>query len=180
MYFNMYIHVKLQFREKMSHNRNLDLTGTGSCASFNLRRTARAVTRMFDMALQESGMRSTQFSILVGIMKSQPVSIGALAEVLIIDPTTLTRSLRLLQKEGFITISNRAEMRQRFLKITGKGERALARSLPAWRKVQQRFVTTVGAEQWKGLRNGLEELAHTITAFEEPSKDTQARKPTSF
>src|SRR5437773_2148807 len=98
MYFNMHIHVKLQFREKMSPNRNLDLTGTGSCASFNLRRTARALTR----------------------------------------------------------------------------------SLPAWRKVQQRFVTTVGAEQWKGLRNGLEDLAHTITAFEDPSKDTQARKPTSF
>ena len=71
-------------------------------------------------------------------------------------------------------------MRQRFLKITGKGERALARSLPAWRQVQQRFVTTVGAEQWEGLRNGLEEIAHTIAAFEEPSKDTQAGKPTNF
>ena len=63
----------------------LDLTGTGYCASFNFRRTARAVTQLYDAALQESGIRSTQFAILVGIAKNQPVSIGALAEVLIID-----------------------------------------------------------------------------------------------
>ena len=140
----------------------LDLTGTGYCASFNLRRTARAVTRAYDTALQETGMRSTQFAILVGIAKNQPVSIGALSEVLIIDSTTLTRSLRLLCKEGLITISNRSSMRQRFLALTERGERALARSLPAWRTVQERLVSTVGTEQWNDLRSKLESLAHTV------------------
>jgi len=62
----------------------------------------------------------------VGIAKHQPVSIGALAEVLTIDQTTLTRSLRLLQKEGLITISERSTMRQRFLTIAPKGARTLA------------------------------------------------------
>src|SRR5215467_13882428 len=123
----------------MPRTGNLDLTGTGYCASFNLRRTARAVTRAYDAALEETGMRSTQFTILVGIAKNQPVSIGSLAEVLVIDPTTLTRSLRLLAKEWRITISNRSIMRQRFLSLTHKGERALARSLPAWRKVQEKL-----------------------------------------
>ena len=78
----------------------LDLTGTGYCASFNFRRTARAVTRLYDVALQDSGVRSTQFALLVGIAKNQPVAMGDLADVLMIDPTTLTRSLRLLQKEA--------------------------------------------------------------------------------
>lgn len=148
----------------MPHRRNLDLTGTGYCASFNLRRTARAVTQVYDAALQQTGMRSTQFAILVGIAKKQPVSIGALAGVLIIDPTTLTRSLQRLQKEGLITISKRSAMRQRFVALTDKGERALAWSLPAWRKVQERFVSTVGAEQWNDLRNKLENLAHLLIA----------------
>src|SRR4029077_16691177 len=92
----------------------LDLNGTGSCASFNFRRTARAVTQLYDGALQESGLRSTQFAILVGIAKTQPVSIGALAKIVTIDQTTLTRSLRLLKKEGFVAISGRSAMRQRF------------------------------------------------------------------
>jgi DNA-binding MarR family transcriptional regulator len=160
----------------MPRTANLDLTGTGYCASFNLRRTARAVTRAYDAVLQETGMRSTQFAILVSIAKNQPVSIGALADLLIIDPTTLTRSLGLLRKEGLISISNRSTRRQRFLTLTGKGERALARSLPAWRKAQERLVSTVGAEPWNDLRSKLEELAHTVVGMDGPSKDTFSAK----
>src|SRR5580692_11550223 len=98
----------------------LDLSGTGYCASLNFRRTARAVTQLYDAALQESGVRSTQFAILVGIAKNQPVSIGTLGEVLIIDRTTLTRSLQLLKKGRLIKISERKRMRQRFLALTPK------------------------------------------------------------
>jgi len=152
----------------------LDLHGTGYCASFNFRRTARAVTRLYDMALQESGLRSTQFAILVGIAKNQPVSIGALAAVLVIDSTTLTRSVRLLQKEGLVALSNRATMRQRFLTITAKGEHTLARSLPAWRKAHERFVATIGSEYWVELRSELERLAHVAMNLEKPENETPA------
>lgn len=149
----------------------LDLSATGYCGSFNFRRTARAITRMYDMALQECGIRSTQFSILVGIAKNQPVPIGALAEVMIIDRTTLARSLRLLQKDGLIVISNRATMRQRFLTLTAKGERTLERSLPAWRKMHEQFVATVGSEYWMDLRNELEKLAHVALELEKPKQE---------
>src|ERR1700693_3155817 len=138
---------------------NLDLTGTGYCASLNFRRTSRIVTRMYDTAMQESGVRSTQFAILVGIAKLQPVAMGTLAKVLRLDSSTLTRSLRLLQKEGMIEISKRAAMRRRFLKLTRPGEKALQRSLPLWRAAHARFVATVGAEYWLKLRNELETIA---------------------
>jgi DNA-binding MarR family transcriptional regulator len=157
-----------------ARDRTLDLSGTGYCASFHLRRTARAVTRMYDAALQETGMRSTQFSILVGIAKHQPVAIGALADVLILDPTTLTRSLRLLEKEGLITISERSTMRQRFLTMTPKGERALERSVAAWRKAHKRFLATVGPENWDEMRSELEKLAQVVVELEEPRKDDSA------
>lgn len=152
----------------------LDLHGTGYCASFNFRKTARAVTRLYDAALQESGIRSTQFAILVGIAKEQPVSIGVLADVLVMDGTTLTRSLRLLQKEGLIAISSRATMRQRFLTVTTKGEQVLARSLPAWRKAQEQFVARIGSQHWMDLRNELERLAHVATDLQKPRKEATA------
>jgi len=148
----------------------LDLNGTGYCASFNFRRTARAVTRLYDLALKESGIRSTQFAILVGIAKSQPVSIGKLGDLLVLDATTLTRSLRLLQKEGLIAISNRAAKRQRFLALTAKGVHSLARAVPAWRKAQEQFVRTVGPEYWFTLRRELERLAHVALDLENPQK----------
>jgi len=152
----------------------LDLNGTGYCASFNFRKTARAVTRLYDAALQETGIRSTQFAILIAVAKNQPVSIGALADVLVIDATTLTRSLRLLQKEGFLAISNRAAMRQRFLTVTAKGKHVLARSLPVWRKAQERFVATIGSKYWLDLRNELERLAQVVIDLERPQKEATA------
>jgi DNA-binding MarR family transcriptional regulator len=152
----------------------LDLTGTGYCGSFNFRRTARAVTRLYDAALQESGIRSTQFAILVAIAKDQPVSIGALAEALVIDSTTLTRSVQLLKKEGLIAISDRAAKRQRFLTITSKGEHTLARSLPAWQRAHKRFVATIGSGYWLELRSELERLADVVVNLEKPPKDGSA------
>jgi DNA-binding MarR family transcriptional regulator len=138
---------------------NLDLTGTGYCASLNFRRTSRMLTRMYDTAMQDSGVRSTQFAILVGIAKLQPVAMGTLAKVLILDNSTLTRSLQLLRKEGMIEISKRAAMRQRFLKLTPSGDKALQRSLPLWRAVHARFVAAVGADYWLKLRTELETIA---------------------
>src|ERR1700722_3258149 len=131
-----------------STSTQLDLHGTGACASFNFRKASRAVTRWFDQALQQSGIRSTQFTILIGVAKTQPTSVGALADLLIIDRTTLTRSLGLLKKEGLLDVSERCAKRQRLVTLTIKGEAMLANSLPAWRKAQERFAQAVGPEYW--------------------------------
>jgi DNA-binding MarR family transcriptional regulator len=168
----MYIQVKIGKYEMKKTAPPLDLTGTGYCASLNFRRTARAVTRLYDMALQETGIRSTQFATLVGIAKKQPISMGALGDMLGIDSTTLTRSLRLLEKEGLITISKRAAKRQRFLSMTSEGEKTLARCVPAWRAAQKRFVATVGPEYWLALRNELERLANVAANMEKPEEET--------
>jgi DNA-binding MarR family transcriptional regulator len=148
----------------------LDLHGTGYCASLNFRRTARAITRLYDLAFQGTGIRSTQFTILIAVAKAQPVSISTLGEILVIDSTTLTRSLAKLQKQGLLTISKRAERRQRFVRLTDGGVKALEESLPGWRAAQERFVETVGAEFWLGFRSELERLAHVAVDLETPPK----------
>lgn len=117
---------------------------------------------MYDTAMQESGVRSTQFALLVAIAKIQPVAMGALAEVLSIDRTTLSRSLRLLQKERMITISRRSEMRQRFLELTPAGEKALQHSLPLWREAHAKFVAALGPDYWLAMRSELERLARLV------------------
>ncbi|HUL17447.1 MAG TPA: MarR family winged helix-turn-helix transcriptional regulator [Terriglobales bacterium] len=168
------MHVKQSFRDPNSLP-SLDLSGTGLCASFNFRRTSRAVTRLFDLALQSSGIRSTQFGILVAVAKSQPVPVGRLAKTLCTDSTTLSRSLALLKREGLLFISGRLAKRQRFLTLTPAGEKALARALPEWRRIQERFVSTIGHDFWTTFRNELERLSATAVEMEQsaanPSRD---------
>ena len=151
----------------------LNLDGTGSCASFNFRRAARAVTSLYDRAFEPFGIRSTQFSILVGIAKTQPTSISALSDLLVIDRTTLTRSLRILKTQGLLSVSDRSAKRQRFLTLTPKGARTLAASLPAWRKAQDRFVQSLGADYWTNFRNELEKLAHIALSLEDSPVEAQ-------
>lgn len=146
---------------------DLDLIGTGYCASFNFRRAARAMTALFDHALKDSGIRSTQFTILTAVAKTQPVSISKISQVLVMDATTLTRNLNLLRKQGLLMISPRGAMRQRFLYLTVAGEKALALAIPLWRKVQQRFVDQIGDDHWKALRSELESLSKLAVSMEE-------------
>ena len=137
----------------------LDLSGLDYCVGFNSRKAARAVTKLYDLELAPSGMRSTQFAVLIAVADSQPVSIGDLAKTLSIDTTTLTRSLRLMRKQGLLTISERSTMRQRFVTLTSHGVRALEKSLPRWQKVQNRFVSAIGKEHWELLQQELARLS---------------------
>ena len=145
---------------------DLDLTGTGHCASFNFRRAARAMTALFDHALQGSGIRSTQFTILTAVAKAQPISVGKVSETLVMDATTLTRNLNLLRKQGLVTVSPRGSMRQRFVTLTDEGEKALARAVPLWREIQQKFVNQIGEDTWKKLRSELEDLSKLAVSME--------------
>ena len=145
---------------------SIDLTGTGSCAAFNFRRTARAVTRLYDLGLEPAGVRATQFAILTAVAKFQPVSISHIGEILVIDQTTLTRSLRLLQKQGFLDVSPRSLRRQRFITLTDSGVKALAVAVPLWRKVQAKFLSDMGGESWSLLRHELERLARMAVEME--------------
>ena len=153
----------------------LDLHGTGYCASLNFRRTARAITQLYDRELLRAGIRSTQFTMLVAIAKIQPTPIHTLSSILVIDPTTLTRSLRLLEKEGLIVVSKRSSKRQRLVRLTPQGERALAKTLPLWRQIQRRFVDAVGSDYWMNFRNDLERLAHVALGLDSSSGDLPQR-----
>lgn len=146
----------------------LDLSGTGLCASFNFRRAARAVTRLYDQAFQPFGITSTQFSLLVALAKTQPSSITQLADLLVADRTTLTRSLGLMQKQGLLTISPRSVKRQRFLNLTDEGEKLLARVLPVWRNVQEHFLQRIGPGQWCQFQNKLETLSKAASNLDRP------------
>ena len=64
------------------------------CACRNLRRTARAVTQLYDDTLRPSGLRITQFTLLVAVAISEPVPITRLADALDLDRTTLARDLK--------------------------------------------------------------------------------------
>ncbi len=128
----------------------------GVCACMSLRKTARAVTRFFERAMEESGLRVTQFTLLQALVRTGPVTRSALAERLVMDRTTLTRNLRPLIERRLVSVSPGADRRQRAVELTERGREAFAATLSSWRGAQSRFVMSLGEGAWSELLSGLD------------------------
>ena len=76
------------------------------CNCLALRQAARHVTQFYDQYLVPSGSRTTQFSILAKLKRLGPMTINALARELVMDRTTLGRTMLPLERDGLITIKD--------------------------------------------------------------------------
>ncbi|HEX5353900.1 MAG TPA: MarR family winged helix-turn-helix transcriptional regulator [Rhodanobacteraceae bacterium] len=120
---------------------------TTRCLCLAARRASRTITREFDRALRPHGMRATQFTLLAALYLGDPGTIGALAEMLSADRTTLTRNLAVAEQQGWVTTrADHKDARARVVAITAKGSRTLKGALPAWRAVQQRLLDELGPQ----------------------------------
>jgi DNA-binding MarR family transcriptional regulator len=119
------------------------------CSSF--RRTSRALTQLYEEALQPLGLRATQFTILQVLALAGEVTQGQLGEMLAMDSTTLTRTLTIMRRHGWIAERRGKDRRQRWLGLAKAGEAQLRRALPFWEKVQSRLRRQVGDQVWHNL-----------------------------
>src|SRR2546422_10414991 len=122
------------------------------CNCSALRSAARTLTAAYDEALRGSGIRMTQFSILARLAAIGRVRITELSKRLAMDRTTLARNLRPLEQEGFLAVTVGEDRRERFVELSAKGERAVAKAMPLWRSVHERFEQQFGKERAKSLR----------------------------
>jgi DNA-binding MarR family transcriptional regulator len=132
------------------------------CACANLRRAARAVTRLYNQALRSDGIEITQFTLLMALNLTGETSQGALGELLALDSTTLTRTLRLLKKKRWVQIREGTDRRQRLLSLTATGRDKLHHAMPRWVHAQTALQEVLGPEAF-GQIGGLSAQAATIS-----------------
>jgi DNA-binding MarR family transcriptional regulator len=134
------------------------------CVCFRLRKAARAATQVYDKALEPSGLRVTQFTLMVALSLSEELTLSQVAERLVMDRTTLTRNVALLERDGLVTSERGPDRRERYLRLTAGGRRAVARALPLWRRAQAQVVAEIGHGAWRALRGRLAEFTTACTA----------------
>jgi DNA-binding MarR family transcriptional regulator len=129
------------------------------CACASLRRAARAVTRSYEKALRYTGLNPTQFTLLQVLELRGASPQGALGELLALDSTTLTRTLRPLERAGWIRSGAGADRRQVRWTLTSAGRGRLARAIPAWQRAQSRLRSRLGSAPWARLSADLAAVA---------------------
>ncbi len=117
----------------MSENGEVKRPDLSGCTCLRLRKASRRVSQIYDHYLQPHGLTITQYGLLAHLSRLDGISIGALAEKLIMDPTTLTRNLRPLERHDFIRLAaDPRDRRSRRLHLTEQGRAALIEARPAW------------------------------------------------
>lgn len=126
------------------------------CTAMRLRKAARRVTQIYDRHLEAAGLTITQFGVLASLLSGR-MAIGPLAEQLLMDPTTLTRNLQPLQREGLVVIeTDRRDRRVRWVSLSDAGRQALERARPAWREAQAHVRKLIGEEETAALHDTLD------------------------
>lgn len=137
-----------------------------TCVCFLTRKAARAVTRLYDDALRSTGLRATQFTILVVIHAKAETTLTALADELVMERTTLARDIRPLEAAGWIHIATGEDRRTRVITLTPAGYEQIVQALPLWEQAQRQIMLHETNEaEWIPLRDNLQTLtARAIAA----------------
>lgn len=145
------------------HGKGARQSGAGHrilpCACANLRRASRAVSQLYDEHLRSSGLNIAQFTLLQVLSLAGKVTQGRLGRILVLDSTTLTRTLRTLEGKGWIRRRPGTDRRERYVELTAAGRSRLERALPAWNRAQALLHARVGRRRWSGLMLELSRIA---------------------
>lgn len=106
------------------------------CVCGNLRMAARAVTGVYDRHLAASGVLASQMAVLWAVAATPGVTIKQLAGRIAMHETTLIRNVRVLERQGWVSVQTGADRRQRIASLTVEGRAAFANALPLWVKAQ--------------------------------------------
>ncbi|MCX7174454.1 MAG: MarR family winged helix-turn-helix transcriptional regulator [Proteobacteria bacterium] len=121
------------------------------CTFLRLRKLTRRITQRYEVHLQPSGLRITQFSLLATLAGADGMSISDLAAQLAMDRTTLTRNLRPLISASHVELGAGKDARSRSVHLTPAGRRVFTATMPRWREAQREMQELLGSEALQHL-----------------------------
>ena len=116
------------------------------CPAFQARVTARALTRYYNACFRPLGITAEQFSLLVGIGGSHEPTLAELAARAGVDATTLSRSVKSLERRDLVRDHGGRGRAGKRLVLTDTGSRLMAESMVAWEQARARLAETLGEE----------------------------------
>jgi DNA-binding MarR family transcriptional regulator len=139
----------------MTRGKSQDRTAS-PCHCTTLRKASRHLSQLYDDALVDSGLKTTQRSILSQIARSEPTTVRRLADAMVMDASALAHNLKPLERDGLIAIGvDPKDRRSRRIILTDLGHSKLRESEAAWAAAQRGFEAAFGKVASRSLREAL-------------------------
>jgi DNA-binding MarR family transcriptional regulator len=131
-----------------------------SCLCMRVQRASRAIGHRFDVALRPFGLNNWQFTLLISLNQSEPPSVNGLARRLVMDRTTMTKNLRVLEQRRLLEIRPDAwDARVRRIVLTEAGRDLLVEALDHWRAANEAVKASIPLASLAPLHAGLDAIA---------------------
>lgn len=134
------------------------------CACQNLRRLTRVITRIYDQELRKAGLEITQFGLLTALSATGEANQKRLSAGFAMDSTTLTRTLGLLRKQGWVQVKRGKDRRERLFSLTRAGKRQMAEAQPYWELAEQKLRQELGDAGWKQMKEMVSRMTKAVIA----------------
>jgi DNA-binding MarR family transcriptional regulator len=128
------------------------------CIGFRVRMLNRMVTAIYDDALSEAGLKTSQFNLLVAVTNLEESRPAELAKILEMDESTVSRNVERMCARDWLRLEPDNDRRSHLIKVTDKGLAVIHKGYPAWQKAQDEVSRRLGADNVAALRSVLRKL----------------------
>jgi DNA-binding MarR family transcriptional regulator len=132
------------------------------CYCGSLRQATRAITQLYDQHLKPSGLTITQFGLLRLLSSFPDMTSGAMAAAMVMDSTTLTRTLAGLKRQGLIAAEPGEDKRERHWRLSKEGRDVLELAMPYWKAAQQDLKKRATSVDLGGLSQTVFQLVQEL------------------
>ena len=135
----------MESKHTMKQNKDVIDRIASECLLRRARVLNRVLMGIYDHELRPFGLKATQLTLLVVVAKVGPVRRTEIGKRLSLDPSTLTRNLKIMLTNGWIQeIADGEDGRGLPVQITVQGRDLLNQIGPSWRKAQTRTEKFLG------------------------------------
>lgn len=137
----------MKFHKSMKQEKSIIDQVASECLLGRARKLNRMLTRIYDDELRPFGLKASQLNLLVVVAKMGPIRRIDIGKLLHLDPSTLTRNLKVMLSNGWIEeIVTGEDGRGLPLQVTSQGRELLKQIGPSWRKAQDCAQQLIGDE----------------------------------
>ena len=156
----LYMHTSMRPPRQPRKTLRTDARGLlEACAGWNSRLAARRITQFLDREMAGSGLSVAQLGLMAQIAVIADDTLGALAQRMGLEQSTLSRNLRTLEREGLIEIAVvEADLRRRAVWLTETGALRLEAAIPVWRRAHGRLAQRLAPDLARRLADEAEAL----------------------
>lgn len=133
------------------------------CILTRTRLISRVITNLYDAELRPYGINAPQLALLTMIGRRGPICRSDIGRLLLQDRSTLTRTMKLVDAEGWIDeVDNPDGGRGRPVVLSEKGKALMRQTEPVWRAAQAKAVKLLGSVGAKAVCDIGDELLNSV------------------